>query len=184
MNVLLDENCALPMRELIGGLLACADTAVFAVTNVRLAALDLAATETQRVRSCRILLRRLEYGELGRLEGGSRRFADLRNFITSDRVEIRSAGIGDWCPDFSVFSGCMGTVCVIGAHYFHDPPAAQGPSFSCVLADHTAASRALRRFEELWEGAHDVRPVVIAALDALQYVQPATQPQPDAASGA
>jgi hypothetical protein len=170
MNVLLDEDCTPRVRDVIGNMLTCADSAAFAVSNIRVAALDLAAAETQHVRRCRILLRQLEYGDLGMLASPrfSRQLTTLRDFTAGDRLEVRSAGIGGWSPDFSVFSGSMGLVCLVGAHYFRDPPVAQGPSFTCVVREQAAATRALRRFDELWEMGHDVRPAVIAVLETLE----------------
>ena len=39
-------------------------------------------------------------------------------------VEIRSAGLGAWSPDFSIYRGSPGddSVCLLGAHYFREPP--------------------------------------------------------------
>jgi hypothetical protein len=176
MNVLLDDVSPVKVRGVLGRLLASADTADIAVAHVRLHAIDLSRAETQHVRRCRILLGRLDSSELQLLglSGNARRarLDALREFLTSGRVEVRSAGMGAWTPDFSLFDGICWhgskgrAVCIIGAHYFHEPPVAGGPSFTCVLTDTAAAARARRRFEELWSGAHDVHHVVVDAIDA------------------
>jgi flavin-binding protein dodecin len=201
MNMLIDEEGAPTPRQLIGQLLGSATHAEIAVSHVRLGAIDLGAAETQNVQHCRVLLDRLDAGSLASLDWNAaaataagtasaaaagaasaaaiddavRRAAQsataLLRFITSDRVELRSAGVSTWRPDFSIYRGLSASppapraVCLVGAHYFGLPPAL--PAFTCVCDDAAAVALALRRFEQLWERSHDVGDAVVAAVTRL-----------------
>ena len=55
------------------------------------------------------------------------RVAALLRFLRSGAVEIRSAGMNGWTPDFSIYRGIepnggIDAVCLLGAHYFHEAP--------------------------------------------------------------
>lgn len=179
MHVLLDEASQPGLRDVIGSLLEAADTACIAVARVRLGVIDLSAAETGHVQSCRILLGRLDADGLTSLTpGGSGSAAHLMalyRFIASPRVQVRSAGMGAWLPDFSIYEGVSlperpsAAVCLMGAHWFRAPPVAEGPSFSCLLTDERAVARARRRFDELWLGAHDVRGAVLDAISSVMH---------------
>jgi hypothetical protein len=178
MNVLLDDVCRPQVRTVIGVMLATAGTADFAVARVRLGAIDLTAAETGGVTRCRILLGRLDYSGIAQLGaspdeepgGGSprARLQRLAAFLESGRVEVRSAGMAEWLPDFSVYHGIprndgtdnTDSACIVGAHWFRTPPV-HGPALTCVLREPAAALRAARRFEELWAHGHDVLPAVL-----------------------
>ena len=64
-GVLLHEHSEPTLRQVIGTLLSRSARADFAVGNVRLAAIDLSAVELGRVRSCRLLLDRLDIHACG-----------------------------------------------------------------------------------------------------------------------
>jgi hypothetical protein len=172
MRVLLDERCRPPLRAVIGALLASAEEADVAVTRVRLAALDLRPDELAHVRRCRFLLGRLDahaFGAVAAASGDRReRVAALLRFLRSGAVHVRSAGICAWTPDFSIYRGIRGgetgTVCLIGAHYFHEPPD-HGPSFTWAVDHAAAVQRLTLRFEEMWERSHDALPAVIHAIE-------------------
>ncbi|MEX0907406.1 MAG: hypothetical protein WD054_03670, partial [Gemmatimonadota bacterium] len=105
MNILLDEETNPGPRAVIGALLAAGGHADIAVSHVRLAAIDLTDLEMAGVLSCRILLDRLDAhlltdrGDTGDVV----RFRALLRFVESGRVEIRSAGVAAWVPDFSIY---------------------------------------------------------------------------------
>jgi hypothetical protein len=105
MNVLLHETSDPPLREVIGRLLGAATRADIAVANMRLGMLDLHAGELARVTHCRVLLGRLDAQSLAGTTAAAATAASLDRlleFVMSERVEIRSAGMGAWLPDFSV----------------------------------------------------------------------------------
>jgi hypothetical protein len=175
--VLVDERHPESVRARIGELLRQADTADFAVSRIRLGALDLTARETDGVRRCRVLLGRLDAGML--LEaaeampvGAAERLEVLRSFAASGRLEVRAAGMAAWVPDFSLYASAgpgesagrprrrSPLVALLGAHYFGSPEPFVEPSFTAMIGD-PAAVRLLRdRFAELWELGHDVLPAI------------------------
>jgi hypothetical protein len=176
MRIVLDETGEPSLREVLGTLLRAATHADLAVAHVRLLAIDLTAGEAANMGRCRFLLGRLEAAALSGMGLGAEpaRLRTLHRLLQSGRVEIRSAGMGAWAPDFSIFRGITGAgrlpftdVCLVGAHYFAQPPASGGPSFTCVLAEPHAVALAARRFAELWQRGHDVQPAVLHTVARL-----------------
>lgn len=174
MKALLDERSRPPLRAVIGALLASAEEADIAVTRVRIAALDLHADEVAHVRRCRFLLGRLDARALsvgGASARGDRRerVAVLLRFLRSGNIEVRSGGMCAWTPDFSIYrcirgGGDIAAACLIGAHYFYEPPE-HGPSFTWAVDEEAAVLRATRRFEEIWQRSHDALPAVLHAIE-------------------
>jgi hypothetical protein len=174
MSVLIDDDARPALREHIGRLLSTCTTADIAVGHIRLAALDLDDRETRAVRRCRILLGRLDARALSDVgfdnDYDERGMQTLCAFLESGRIEIRSAGLGAWAPDFSVYRGLPdgGGAVLIGAHYFRAPPMAHGPSFTALLTDGHSVATAAARFEALWRRSHDVHEPVITAVRRRQ----------------
>lgn len=164
--MLLDETTHPPLRARFGELLTYAQCADIAIGTIRLGAIDLTPAETTRVRM-RILLGRFEAASLqGNGAGTASQLEHLRRLIADGSVQLRSAGVGWWIPDFSLFRGVRypaagaADVCFVGAHYFHTPPSSTGPSFTCMLTDAATIDAVAARFEVLWERGHDVSAVV------------------------
>lgn len=179
---LLDERSGGPsggseesLRTLIGRLLLNATRADIALTRVRLAALDLTAPEVRSGARCRVLLGELDASTLldaaddaATLRPGLRHLAE---WLASDRLEVRSAGIGAWMPDFSVYEDGAGrATSLLGAHYFGSPQLAVGPAVTAVTTAESAARLLRGRFDELWGRAHDVAPAI---LDVVRRSHPA-----------
>jgi hypothetical protein len=172
-GLLQDERSDPPLRAVIGSLLSRCTHASIALSNVRLAMIDLADDELAAVRQCRILLGRLDARSLGGLsvhDAAALRHADaLLHFIGSSRVEIRSAGLATWAPDFSIYTRHRGAghsqertgTALIGAHWFREPTAAGGPSFTVRSSEALIVELALARFDELWQNAYDIRAAVL-----------------------
>jgi hypothetical protein len=192
MSLLIDEVSRPNLRQHIGRLLAACTTADIAVGHIRLAALDLSIPETERVERCRILLGRLEaraltgFGDADVLSGRrsiddaaasapiDERMRTLLVFLESGRVQIRSAGLGAWSPDFSVYHGVPdGDVCLLGAHYFREPPSTNGPSFTALLKDPRCIAMVGARFDALWQRSHDVLEPIVSAVHRAQSCHPA-----------
>jgi hypothetical protein len=174
MTALIDDRSRPALREQIGRLLSTCARAEIAVGNVRLPALDLTDSETRGVRQCRILLGRLEARALAGFDvpgaGAETRLRALLAFLCSGRVEVRSAGLGAWSPDFSLYRGLPdgSSAGLVGAHYFREPPSTNGPSFTALVTDAGAVALALARFEALWERSHDVLEPVVSAVRRRQ----------------
>ena len=170
---LLDERGPETFRTRAGALLRAASRADFAVQRIRLGALDLTEEEVAGVRRCRVLLGHFDAGTLvDAAEGGAGGQADaerlrvLRSFLLSGRLEVRSAGMGGWSPDFSVFRGAPGSTALLGAHYFGDPYLFGGPSFTVEITDSGTIRRLSERFEELWRLGHDVLPAIRSVVES------------------
>jgi len=178
-GVLLGSDDAPTVRAALGGLLARAATADFAVARIRLGALDLSLAEVAHVKRCRVLLGRLEAGSFALGARGREDFpgdwpASLLVFARSGRLEVRTAPGDSWMPDFSVFVGLAprlrvpdGAVTLLGAHYFAPPFPVAGPAFTAAVPGAAAADAARDRFEDLWSHGYDVLPVVAEAVERL-----------------
>jgi hypothetical protein len=172
MSTLIDDRSLPSLRQRIGALLGSCTRADIAVGHIRLAALDLTEPETRHVERCRILLGRLEVRSLVDFgpddDAATSRLSELLRFLESGRVEVRSAGIGAWTPDFSVYRGAPdGDACLIGSHYFREP-AVEGATFTTFLTDAASVALALERFGELWQRSHDVYEPVLTAVARRQ----------------
>lgn len=149
--------------------LAAARVASFAIRRIRLARLDLSAEAWTHVRSCRLLLSRLDADALdfGRMD--SARTAAYLDLAASGRLEIRSAGLGSWEPDFSIFGSVAAPrALIVGCHRFAPVEPTDGPFLACATADPDAVRSALARFEEIWTRGYDALDAVIDALGRAQ----------------
>jgi hypothetical protein len=179
--VLRDEESARPLRAVIGALLQRSSTADLALSRVRLAALDLTAREVSGPDRCRVLLGQLDAttlaeaidpksaGAAGReangASAGREAMRRLAGWIEGGRLEVRSAGIGLWTPDFSIFRDARGApTCLMGAHYFGSPHLTVGPSFTAILRGARDGALLQRRFDETWARGHDVAPAILSVL--------------------
>ena len=166
-GVLFDERTRPDFRAVFGEYARRADDIATAVTRVRLATMDLEAEELSRVESFRVLVAELNAltldAEARLIRSDPRkahRVALFRELLETGRLEIRSAPLGGWSPDFTVFSEENGPVAVLaGFHWFERPHPHRGPALGMLhFAD--AARLAARRHAELWGQAHDVGPAV------------------------
>jgi hypothetical protein len=165
--VLFDERGRPDFRDVFGALARVSVDIATAVTRVRLSTVDLTTGEMEGVEHFRVLVAEMNAlrldAEARSLQADPRRAPNaelLRGLVESGRLEIRSAPLAGWTPDFSVFSDATGPTAVLtGLHWFERPYAHRGPAFGAV---HTgdAARLAARRHDEVWERAHDVGPAV------------------------
>ena len=159
------------LRTYLGERLAQATTASFALRRVRLARVDLGARELLQVQRCRVLLGRLDADTLAApgSPAESAHTAALLDMALSGRLEIRSAPLLSWDPDFAVIGRGVPEMDVLlfGSIRFA-PPMSRGSVDEITLAcavQHPAAVRAANaRFDEIWERAHDTLEAVTDAL--------------------
>lgn len=180
-TVLRDERSTRPLRGVIGALLQRSSTADLALSRVRLAALDLTANEVSGPDRCRVLLGQLDATtladaiapraasiagrEVAGAPAGLEAMRRLAGWIECGRLEVRSAGIGLWTPDFSIFRDAGGSAtCLVGAHYFGNPHLTVGPSFTAILRNAPDGALLQRRFDETWARGHDVAPAILDVL--------------------
>jgi len=171
---LLDERSSPPLRQVIGELMTGAERVDFAIARIRLANLDLSEAEVTGPDRTRVLLGHLDASTL--LDAGAAdrtAVAGLIRWARSGRLEVRSAGIGAWTPDFSVYQGAAGETeadtnggaCLVGAHYFGSPQLTVGPSFTVVSTAADVRETLARRFDALWDRSHDVLPAIVDVLE-------------------
>lgn len=164
---LFDERTRPDFRTVFGDHARRATDIATAVTRVRLSTLDLLPEEVENVESFRVLVTELNAltldAEARLIRADPRkapRVAMLRGLLESGRLEVRSAPLGGWSPDFTVFSEATGPVAVlVGFHWFERPHPHRGPALGMLHLE-DAARLAARRHAELWSQAHDVGPAV------------------------
>jgi hypothetical protein len=166
----LDERDTPPLRTRLGGLLATATEAAFALGRVRLALLDLQEHELASLSRCRVLLGRLDAAMLLDAAEDPRGEArpslgPLLRFIDRGSLEVRSAGMVVWSPDFAWVSRPDHPVTLLGAIRFGGAELNVGPGLTVSTTDHDVGRLVRSRFEELWEGAHDVLPAIRSVLE-------------------
>jgi hypothetical protein len=167
-----DEKGRPDFREVYGRLLARATHVDVALTSIRVSTLNLGRGELERVGAIRLLLAELSAVHLDAeahvvMQRPEQRetLSTVADQLSRGVIEVRSSPLGGWSPDFSIFrDGRRAQAVLIGFHSFERPFPYRGPAFvSLHTAD--AAERALTRFEDLWERAHDVGAAVLSILE-------------------
>jgi hypothetical protein len=169
---LLDERSRPDFRDTYGELLAEATHLDVALTHIRLSTLDLRQREIEGVRRVRLLLAEVSAVDLEAEAHGlmlrserSEVLRTLAGYLADGRAEIRSAPLGGWSPDFSIFRGPSGPFAVLlGFHWFERPFPYRGPALAALHGSEAARS-ALLRYAELWSRAHDISPAVLGILE-------------------
>lgn len=165
--VLLDERQRPDFRDVFGALARESWQICTAVTRVRLTTVDLGPEEVARVQDFRVLLSELSALRLeseAHMLVHQRKRADHLSLFTdlleTGRLQVRSAPLGGWSPDFTVFGQEGGPRWLLtGFHAFDRPYPHRGPALA-TLHGAEAARTAAARYEELWEAGHDVGPTL------------------------
>jgi len=168
---LLDERSEPDFRGVFTSLAGRAFRIDSAVAGVRLTGLDLRQSELRSVEMIRLVVARVD-APLLRSEAEAtladparaRLLRHLVRRLQAGRLKIRSAPLAGWNPDFSVFhrSGRPAAV-VVGLHWFARPYPHRGPALASVHGT-AGAQLAGRRFEGLWNRAHDIGPAILNLL--------------------
>jgi hypothetical protein len=170
-HLFLDERSPKPFRTVFGEMLSGCTTLETAILRIRLGAVDLSAQEVSGVKRLRILVAEVsartveeEAYALQVDPDKEENLSRIMALLQGGRMEIRSAPLGGWSPDFSVFSGEHGPEAVImGLHWFKRPFPHRGPAWAACFGPEEAR-RARQRFREIWEGAHDIGPAILKLL--------------------
>jgi hypothetical protein len=185
---LIDDRSRPGFRELFGRLARRATGLDVALTHLRLSTLDLSDRELAHVQRIRLLLAEVSAvsldAEAHALLHRSPMAANLRRLATLlslGRIEVRSAPLGGWAPDFSVFRNDTGPFAVmIGPHRFDRGLIHEGPVLAS-LHDAPEAVRVSARFAEIWTRGHDIRPAIAGILGRAE--RRATTPTTTTISG-
>lgn len=167
MPDLIDDRSAPGFRSVYGQLLRRASALDVALTHLRLSTLDFSADELARVGRIRLLLAEVSAAALDAeayaVLSGAGDAGNLRRLLIlleEGRVEVRSAPLGGWAPDFSVFSdGGASFALLVGPHRFDVGPLYDGPE-TASLHGPEGALRMSARFLEVWERGHDISPAI------------------------
>jgi hypothetical protein len=171
--MLIDDPGA--VRRTVRRLLARSARTDLAIGRLRLAALRFQGGDLERVR-VRLLVGRLDVDTVAGAPGtavfGVRRKAELerlREVVRAGRVQVRTAGMVRWDPDFSVFRQARGGggVVLVGSHRFDVPDPGPVRTLCAALRGGRRVAAARDRFEGLWAGGYEVAPVVEDMLDWL-----------------
>jgi len=186
--VLIDDRSRPGFRELFGRLARRSSGLDVALTHLRLSTLDLSEREIGHVGRIRLLLAEVSAASLdaeahailnrGPMAANLRRLATL---MSLGRIEVRSAPLGGWAPDFSVFTNESGPyVVLVGPHRFDRGLVHEGPVLAS-LHEGECAARVSVRFGEIWSRGHDIRPAIAGILGRAE--QRATRLNPTTISG-
>lgn len=166
--IFIDGRGSPSLRGYLGRALAETADASFAIRRIRLARLDLVHEELRAVRRCRVLLGRLDADTLADPDAlpASARTAALLDLAASGRLEVRSAGLLSWDPDFSLLrgAGAGSATLLFGCHQFVSGQPVEGLTMACAIDEPDVVRAATLRFEELWERGHDALEAVTDAL--------------------
>ena len=166
-GTLLEDGRRPDFRDVFGHLAQRSSSIDTAVTRIRLSTLDLTPAELHAVTRFRVLLAEVnalsmdaEAKVLHTLPNRAPNLRLLARLLESGNLQIRSAPLAGWSPDFSVFSDADGPSAVLcGFHWFERPYPHRGPALASLhFGD--GASLAHRRFEALWDRAHDIGPTL------------------------
>ena len=172
-SILIDDRSDEDFRAVYGALATQAVRIDAAVGRIRLSGLDLSREELASVERLRVLVAEINAGSL-RSEAEAimahpRRGESLRlltTLLSDGRLRVRSAPLASWSPDFSLFHRADGLrTLLLGTHWFQRPYPHLGPALAS-LHQGLPAERMSRRFQEMWDMAHDIGQAVQSALEA------------------
>jgi hypothetical protein len=164
---LLHERGEPDFRAVYGRLFAEAARVQVAIRKIRLAGMSLSRTELTAPRRIEVVLAEInaltfasEAEALALQTDGRDRLEVLSRLLGSGVLEVRSAPLAGWAPDFSVFEAADAARggarrALLGPHWFHRPFPHRGPAFASLHQGRHAAL-AGDRFNELWTSAYDV----------------------------
>jgi len=172
---LLDERGRPDFRDAFGALAARASQILTAVTRVRLSTVDLKGHDLPELESMQVLVSEMSALSLDSEARGlmqmPHRAPNIRfliGLLEEGRLEVRSAPLGGWAPDFTVFVEPEGPRAVLlGFHAFERPYPHRGPALASLHGGDGARLAAIRH-RELWESAHDVGPALWSILSRAE----------------
>lgn len=164
---LLEDGRRPDFRDVFGHLARQSTLLETAVTRIRLSTLNLTSTEMGSIQHFRVLVAEVnalsmdaEARVLFTMPQRAANLGLLVRLLESGTLEVRSAPLAGWSPDFTVFFGADRPKAVLtGFHWFERPYPHRGPALAS-LHGADGAGVAHRRFTELWERAHDIGPAL------------------------
>ena len=173
---LVDERSPTPFRTLFGHLLRQSTHMDTALLRVRLSGVDLSEGEVGGLQRLRLLVaevnaQTLEEEAFALLMDPEKRqnLTRVLGLLQSGRMELRSAPLTGWSPDFSVFSaGSRPLGVIVGLHWAQRPFPHRGPAWTAAFGP-KEGRRAGVRFQEVWEEAHEIGPAIRRLLERATH---------------
>lgn len=168
---LVDERSDPDFRAVYGLLARRSSALDTAVASIRLTGVDLRPEELRSLNRVRVLLAEVNVLSL-RAEAEAilldpskgPNLDNLVDMMDTGRIEVRSAPLAGWAPDFSVFHRKgRPWILLTGLHRFSRPFPHRGPALASLHGP-GAAGRTAARFTELWTTAHDIGPAILGLL--------------------
>lgn len=162
-SFLLDERSSTPFRQVFGRLLSRSRELDTAIRRIRLSGVDLSAREVDGLARLRILIADINAQTLEEeafallMDPGKRAtLRRIQTLLADGTLELRSAPLAGWSPDFSIFSGARGPEALLmGLHWIQRPFPHRGPAWMACFGP-LEARNGLERFNELWVGSHEI----------------------------
>jgi hypothetical protein len=169
-----DERSSTPFRQVFGRLLTESTHLDSAILRIRLSGVDLSDEELARLVRLRVLVaevnaQTLEEEAFGLLMDPTKRdsLRRVRLLLEEGRMELRSAPLAGWSPDFSVFSNETGpSALLIGLHWVQKPFPHRGPAWLASFGAAEAES-GRKRFDELWNSAYEIGQPVLRLIGRI-----------------
>jgi hypothetical protein len=169
---LIDERSVTSFRQVFGDLLSRSTRLDTAMLRVRLSGVDLSEGEVGGLERLRLLVaevsaQTLEEEAFALLSDPEKRgnLTRVLALLQAGRMELRSAPLAGWSPDFSVFSGPQGPLgLILGLHWIQRPFPHRGPAWGATFGPEEA-KRGGQRFQEIWDGAHEIGPAIRRLLE-------------------
>jgi hypothetical protein len=180
-GVIVAEASSPDPRRVLGRLLRRSTCFDLAIGRVRLASIDFSVRDLLPVERCRVIVggfdNRALLGAVGAaaaVPAHARNLRSLKKIIATGRLQLRSAGLWRWEPDFCLASGAglrpwfpAGTAAMVGCLGLSGPLACTIPRFACLVGGTPSTDVIRGSFDRLWVAGHDILDVVAAALDAV-----------------
>lgn len=162
-SFLLDERSPTPFRQVFGRLLSRSTGLDTAIRKIRLSGVDLSEGELDGLARLRILIADINAQTLEEeafalhMDPGKREtLRRIQRLLGDGTLELRSAPLAGWSPDFSVFCGSRGPhALLMGLHWIQRPFPHRGPAWMACFGP-PEAKKGQERFNELWKGAYEI----------------------------
>jgi hypothetical protein len=179
-GIVIDQESNPDPRRILGRLLRRSECFDLAIGRVRLASIDFSVQDLHRVERCRVLVGGFDnhallgaVGAAAAVPAHARNLTCLKEIIATGRLQLRSAGLWRWDPDFCLASGAglrhwfqAGSAALVGCMGLSGPVACTMPRLACLVAGARSTDLLRNHFDRLWTVGHDILDVVAAALDA------------------
>jgi len=168
---LLDDRTHPDFRTVYGALVRESEQVDVAIRKIRLSGVTLGREELAAPSRLRLILAEINVLTIAsEAEGMAARRTErsrlglICELLTSGVLQVKSAPLAGWAPDFSLFHGSARPLTLLmGLHWFQRPYPHRGPALASVH-EGPEVTRVARRFNGIWREAHDVHVPLLKTL--------------------